>query len=98
MDVAKHVITAATLDAIAHQIAESSTRSDIECHCVEVDVPPEGAPPARRWYDTTRLEVLEDEREFIDDAVRYLEARGLLLRREGATHIVSFLNRESISA
>lgn len=74
---------------LANAIADEAARSDLECHCVWTS-----SMPADRWYDTSRMEDQESEKELrpvVDRAVMYLELRGLLVRQEGAPHIVRVL-------
>lgn len=72
------------LEALERKIAYSAARSDIETMCcVWRD---EGANPGW-WYDTQVLDC-ESSRPWVDDAVRYLELRGLLLRSPNAPHVV----------
>lgn len=73
--------------ADAMEIADSCARSDIESFCNGVG----HAPAGHRQYDIHA--VVPDEpivKETVAIAVRYLEARELLIRQEGAPHIVSF--------
>lgn len=66
--------------ADAIEIADSCARADIECHCTWEHIKGE------RWYDTRVTE--ERETEPIAQAVRYLEARGLLVRKPGQPELV----------
>lgn len=76
--------TASELIALERKIAYSAARSDIETMCcVWRD---EGANPGW-WYDTQVLDC-QSSRPWVDDAVRYLELRGLLLRSPDAPHVV----------
>lgn len=61
--------------AEALDIADSCARSDLECN-----VPPVAG--TERWYDLGGLTGDEDRR-WADQAVRYLEMRGQLVRRPG---------------
>lgn len=85
------------LDALAHKLAESAARSDIECYCVEVLTVTEGNEPPHRWYDTHQVPIAtcEQDRQFVAEALQYLEARGLLIRRPAEPHIVSFAPTEA---
>lgn len=68
--------TAAELLKLERHIAYSAARSDIECMCGgQRD---NGSDPGW-WYDTQALDC-ESSRSWVDDAVRYLELRGLLRR------------------
>lgn len=70
-------------------LADECATSDIEsyCHCVARNRAPRGW-----WYDTSNISGLgvSPDRKFIDRALRYLELRGLLIRRRGKPHVVSF--------
>ena len=57
--------------ADAVEIADSCSRSDIECHCLGVD-----SDDDLRWYDIRVTEACE--LDAIAQAVRYLTARGLI--------------------
>ena len=63
-------------------IADDKAASDIECECEHGGRSPEGY-----WYDTTSAD--EIGAPDVERAVRYLELRGLLQRRERAPHIVA---------
>lgn len=65
------------------EIADSSARSHIECCCRSV-----GRRVGGWWYDTTKADA--EDMPWIEQELRYLETRGLLIRQEGAPHIVSF--------
>lgn len=68
--------------ADAIEIADSCARSDIECNCHWIgDVPDQ-------WYDTSIPH--EDCRDAIALSVRYLEARGLIVRDPNNRHHVRF--------
>ncbi|HFQ92054.1 MAG TPA: hypothetical protein ENK29_04160 [Chromatiales bacterium] len=57
-------------DALKTKIADSAARSDIECNCERAlsgDV---------WWYDLSSAG--PEDQEWVDDAVAYLTARGLL--------------------
>ena len=75
--------------ADAIEIADSGARSDIECFTVDADFDP--VKDQARWYDTRKVEPSEPlAKAAVERALRYLAARGLLLRKDGAPHIVSF--------
>lgn len=61
------------LAALERALAYSAARSDIECYCAAAD-----ADFGGRWYDTTQ--VLDDDDETVETALRYLELRGLIER------------------
>jgi hypothetical protein len=67
------------LIAQAFQIADSAARSDIECYCQLVRLEPLPNGRTRSWYDTADLDELYP-REDLDNALRYLEQRGQLIR------------------
>lgn len=60
------------LETLERRLAYTAARSDIECYCITVT----GEPGC--WYDT-RL-VLDDGRETVAIATRYLDLRGLIER------------------
>jgi len=61
------------LDTLAHLLAYSAARSDIECYCHPV------ADPGDRWYGPDNVRQ-EGDRETVATALRYLELRGLIER------------------
>lgn len=69
--------------ADALEIADSCARADIESYCPSK----RGAVPGERWYDTDDGTV---DDEAISQCIRYLEARGLLMRDPNDPRIVSF--------
>lgn len=70
--------------ADAMDIADSSARSLIECECKAVGG---NAQDGWQWDTTTAApEVLP----IIVKELRYLEARNLLIRKDGEPHVVSF--------
>lgn len=79
------------LIALAFQIADSCSRSDIECHCVEHS----GDAQSGWWFDTSKIE--SEDKQFIEDAARYLEMRSLLRRMPDQAHIVGFINVRAAS-
>lgn len=73
--------------ADAIEIADSSARSDIESFCSNA-----GACEGGGWWWDPRVEdpnYLPD----IEQAQRYLEARGLLVRKPDAPHLITFKAR-----
>jgi len=68
--------------ALALKIADSVSRSDIECYCLMTK--------NRRiwWYDTAVAE--PEDAEFVAEAVRYLDLRGLLVHHEADGKLVRF--------
>jgi len=57
-------------------LADNTQRAVIECHLIY-----EGEGAAI-WYDTTRVD--DCDRDMVDQAIAYLEARGQLTRKPGA--------------
>lgn len=75
--------------ADAIEIADSGARSDIECFTVDADFDP--VKDHVRWFDTNLVEpAIPIAKAAVERAVRYLEARGLLVRKPDAPHIVTF--------
>lgn len=76
--------------ALAVKIADSCAASDLECNLPWVGPDDEGVagevPRGEHWYDTTDPEAKDEE--WLADALRYLDARKLLRRKEGAPHLV----------
>lgn len=69
---------------LAAEIAEEDSCSIIEIYCqwvVEGNV---------CWYDTRHLADEEDDRDYVDRAVRYLDLTGSLERRKSTPHLVGF--------
>lgn len=71
---------ASDCNQLAQQIADSTAKSDIEiyCECVLLD--------NHQWYDTVRTP--SDDVEWVDQARRYLDLRGLLIRHPQHPHLV----------
>lgn len=75
----------AELLALAIDIADHASRSDIESYCVGDTV------NGTHWYDLTQIAPDDpDLRADIDRAERYLDARGLLRRSITSPHRVYF--------
>lgn len=77
--------------ALAIKIADSCARADLECNLPWRTTDDEGVAaeivrdgPA--WYDTTAPEA--EGQEWLTDALRYLELRGLLIRNEANPALV----------
>lgn len=71
----------------ALEIADSCARSDIESFCEW------NAAGATRWYDTSEgaIHPADDHpRNAVAQAVRYLGARGILIRHGASPHLVRF--------
>lgn len=79
------------LDALAHRIAYSCSRSDIECFADELPIS-EGAYPRVHWYDLSKPIKDAFERTSVADALLYLEARGLILRDRKLPYLVTILD------
>lgn len=67
---------------LAVEIADSTARADVECYCV-----PHALKPTA-WYDTKKVDA--EDRQCVDEALLYLDLRGLIERAPNAPHIVSF--------
>jgi len=80
----------ASMPLLVHAIeqADSTARADIEseCHCSG-----NSGLKAGWWWDTTPTATDDEGHERITNQVLYLEERGLLVRLEGAPHIVTFI-------
>lgn len=74
--------------ADAMEIADSCARSHIECSCMHAG----GTPTKGLFWDTAQ--VAEEDKALIEQELRYLDSRGLLIRKDGAQHIVSFKDPE----
>ena len=76
-------MTPAEIDALAREIADDSSRSDIELYApLVVSMTPS-------FYDTRSVEPIW--REYVEKAVRYLEARGRIERHAEQPHLVRFV-------
>lgn len=90
-------MTLEELHTLAHEIAYACARSDIECFTQWRDdhtsspTEPSFAVPAHRWYDLSTVIRSDFERERLADAIFYLDARSLLLRKPGAPFMVQIL-------
>lgn len=65
---------------MALKIADSCARADVECNLT-----PTGPYPGT-WYDERTAD--DGCGDAIAESVRYLDARGLLERKEGEPHII----------
>lgn len=66
------------LDTLAHELAYSTARADIECYCASQSA---DGTMAARWWDTE--DIPNQPPETVADiqlAVRYLDLRGKLVR------------------
>jgi hypothetical protein len=81
-----------TVLAMALDIADSCAVSDIETNCEGTNINPDTFP---FWWVYDLNSVHEADKEFVENAVRYLDARGLLVRKEGEPNIVSFKDARS---
>jgi hypothetical protein len=75
------------LDKLAHGIAYDSSTSAIECNCLMV---PEEQAGERDWYDVGDPDVLA--KSFVEESVRYLEMRGLVVRHASNAKWVQLLD------
>ena len=75
--------------ADALEIADYSARSDIETFLRRTQ-----ARPA--WYDIRTAD--QEEKGYVENAVRYLTARGLLERDEKQPHLVHVLDEPKVGA
>lgn len=85
-------MTPADLTAMAHAIAYQAAVSDIECFCVGRETP----DSPRRWYDLA--DITGNDESIVADvkrAAQYLDARGLLIRRHDAPHLVQFRSADA---
>jgi len=69
----------AELAEMAYELADSCARSDIETHCVVSMI---------CWYDTGAVALLDIE--FVQRALRYLDARGLVNHHPDTPRLVNF--------
>jgi hypothetical protein len=90
-------MTTDELNALAHQIAYLTAKSDIESFTMWRDdriaapVEPTFLTPNHRWYDISTVIIGEFEREAVGRAIRYLDARSLLHRKLDAPFMVQIL-------
>lgn len=76
--------------ALAVEIADSCARSDIECNCPWRTVDDEAVPGeivrgVGQWYDTAPMtdeDACVTDREWLTQALRYLELCGMLIRND----------------
>jgi hypothetical protein len=76
------------LDHLAHQIAYTTARSDIESFTKSVDVSTGG----HRWYDLSTVIRDAYERDCVANAIFYLDGRELLLRHSEKPFYVRVLD------
>lgn len=84
-------MTPTELNTLAHQIAYSATRSDIECF-TPAQRGAGGGAIDKPWYDLSAPVGDLFARECIATAIFYLDARGLLLRDAAAPYLVRVLD------
>lgn len=89
------MIDAATI-GMAIYIADEAARSDIETLCAIHATVTEGDRILSTWYDTSLPNDIDLDRAPVDQALTYLQARGLLVRRLSAPHIVTFVKSWSV--
>lgn len=87
-------MTTDELHTLAHQIAYSCARSDIETFTQWLDdrtdspVEPSFLAAEHRWYDLSTVIRSDFEREAVAQAIFYLDARQLLRRKPDAPFMV----------
>lgn len=76
------------LETLERQLAYSTARSDIECHCYMA------SKWRERWYDPNIAagadpcaQMDEEDRETVATALRYLDLRGLLERHSNGSRV-----------
>jgi hypothetical protein len=82
-------VTGDRVGQLAHELADSTARSDIECNCALAEGP--GLPAANEpghYYDTASVE--DEDRDFVATALEYLELRGVLERHPERAEFVRF--------
>jgi hypothetical protein len=73
--------------ADAIEIADSCARSDIECNCgLHYEWTADGV--SVKWYDTTRIDA--EDGPHLEQALRYLDARGRINHHPEQPHLVNF--------
>lgn len=80
-------------EELAYKLADNVARSDIETYCLWTSEMPIG-----RWFDTQKLDshVRDlDLRHAIDEALEYLDGRGMLERCPDRAEWVRIKTRES---
>lgn len=97
-------MTTDELHILAHQIAYSCARSDIESFTQWRDdrttapVEPSFLLPDHRWYDLSTVIRDDFEREAVARAIFYLDGRSLLHRKPGEPFMVKILPELSSGA
>lgn len=87
-------MTKQQFDQLAHEIAQSTVRSDIESYCVSEHW---SGRHYGRWYDTcSASEGIESES--VERAVRYLEHWGELERNPESLALVRFKEKARVAA
>lgn len=82
------------LNTLAHDLAYSTAKSDIESFTTwrddRTNAPVEASflDPDHRWYDLSSIIRDSTEREAVAKAIFYLDARQLLLRKAGEPFMV----------
>jgi hypothetical protein len=66
----------ATMNLLANEIAEECAKSDLESYTSYLQI---NTPQPIRWYNTD-CPMSAGERHYVDRAVEYLDARGILIR------------------
>lgn len=71
---------------LAYRLADSTAKSDIECHTLEVD-----GDDLRRYYDIDTAAV--EDKTLLTEALEYLQLRGMLERHPRKPNLVRFKER-----
>lgn len=84
------------IDALGHGIAYDAACSVIECHCVKVD----GCDISQGfdWWDVTPEVVDEYGRDGVEEGVRYLGMRGLIVRHAANPNWVQLQDESEATA
>lgn len=80
----EHAVKLGETLRLGMQIAEYSSRSDIESMCVQVQHGRE------RWWDTQQIEDDEYTRQYVHNACAFMHLRGRLVRHPVHAHLVRF--------
>lgn len=70
------------LNALAHKMAESSAKSAIDSFTISEQY------GRYKWHDLSQRENDQAWQAWLDEAVKYLDARGLLIRHRKHMHLV----------
>jgi hypothetical protein len=83
------------LDKLGHGIAFDSAVSLIESHCLMV---PEEQAGTRDWYDVDPDAVDIEAENPVEESVRYLEMRGLIVRHPSVSTWIRILDESEATA